>query len=104
MRELFKPLIILKYLLVYLSIVFIFGCKTINQNSGLFKGKPDRNENIKPLFIGNWAGQKPNMVVFLSDDQSWPHAIAYECKFVNTPAFDRIASEEVLFHNAFAPA
>ncbi|VGO12364.1 Choline-sulfatase [Pontiella desulfatans] len=46
----------------------------------------------------------PNILLAISDDQSWPHASAYGCKFVNTPAFDRVANEGVLFHNAFAPA
>jgi len=46
----------------------------------------------------------PNILLAISDDQSWPHASAYGCKFVNTPAFDRIAEEGILFHNAFAPA
>jgi uncharacterized sulfatase len=48
--------------------------------------------------------QRPNILFAISDDQSWPHASAYGCKFVNTPAFDRVANEGVLFHNAFAPA
>jgi len=46
----------------------------------------------------------PNILVAISDDQSWPHAGAYGCRFVNTPAFDRVASEGVLFSNAFCPA
>jgi uncharacterized sulfatase len=48
--------------------------------------------------------ERPNILLAISDDQSWPHASAYGCKFVNTPAFDRVADEGVLFHNAFAPA
>ena len=48
--------------------------------------------------------KRPNILLAISDDQSWPHASAYGCEFVNTPAFDRVAKEGILFHNAFAPA
>lgn len=43
----------------------------------------------------------PNILIAISDDQSWPHASAYGSKMVNTPAFDRVADEGVLFTNAF---
>ena len=45
---------------------------------------------------------RPNILVALSDDQSYPHASAYGCSFVRTPAFDRVARDGVLFTNAFA--
>ena len=48
--------------------------------------------------------RSPNILLAISDDQSWPHASAYGCPFLRTPAFDRIAREGVLFDNAFAPA
>ncbi len=48
--------------------------------------------------------KRPNILFAISDDQSWPHAGAYGCQFVNTPAFDRIAREGVLFNNVFASA
>ena len=38
----------------------------------------------------------------MSDNQSFPHAGIYGCTFVNTPGFDRIAKEGVLFYNAFS--
>lgn len=44
---------------------------------------------------------RPNVLFVISDDQSQPHASAYGSKFVSTPGFDRIASEGVLFNNAF---
>lgn len=44
---------------------------------------------------------RPNVLFVISDDQSQPHAGAYGSKFVSTPGFDRIASEGVLFRNAF---
>src|SRR5690606_21574479 len=50
------------------------------------------------------AAKLPNILIAISDDQSWAHTSAYGCKFVNTPAFDRIAREGVLFTNAVAPS
>jgi len=56
-------------------------------------------------------GQLPNILFALADDWSWPHAsIAYELgtpgsdSVVNTPTFDRVAREGVLFANAFCCA
>ena len=43
----------------------------------------------------------PNILFAISDDQGYPHASAYGCKFVNTPGFDRVADEGVLFNNVF---
>ncbi|MGK0187801.1 MAG: N-sulfoglucosamine sulfohydrolase [Verrucomicrobiales bacterium] len=45
---------------------------------------------------------RPNILLAISDDQSWPHASAYGSKMVSTPHFDRIAREGALFSNAFA--
>jgi N-sulfoglucosamine sulfohydrolase len=47
---------------------------------------------------------RPNIVLAISDDQSWPHAGIYGCTFVKTPVFDRIAKEGILFMNGFAAA
>jgi len=44
---------------------------------------------------------RPNILFCIADDQSYPHASAYGSKFVRTPAFDRVAREGALFHNAF---
>jgi uncharacterized sulfatase len=46
--------------------------------------------------------RRPNILIAIADDQSFPHASAYGATFVSTPAFDRIAREGVLFQNAFA--
>ena len=50
------------------------------------------------------AGSKdrPNILLAISDDQSYPHTSAYGCKGVSTPAFDEIAAAGMLFHNAYA--
>jgi N-sulfoglucosamine sulfohydrolase len=50
------------------------------------------------------AGDRPNILFMISDDQSFPHASAYGSKMVSTPNFDSIASEGMLFTNAFCPA
>lgn len=48
--------------------------------------------------------QQPNILFVISDDQSFPHASAYGSEFIETPAFDRVAEEGILFMNAFAPS
>jgi N-sulfoglucosamine sulfohydrolase len=48
--------------------------------------------------------QRPNIIIAMSDDQSYPHAGIYGDKTVQTPAFDRLAANGILFHNAFAAA
>ena len=47
------------------------------------------------------ADTRPNILIAISDDQSWPHASAYGNKSTQTPAFDRVAREGVLINNAF---
>lgn len=49
------------------------------------------------------SGNRPNILFCISDDQSFPHASAYGTEWVNTPAFDRVASEGILFMNAYTP-
>ena len=46
-------------------------------------------------------GDRPNILLAISDDQSYPYASAYRAGAVKTPAFDRVASEGVLFNKAF---
>jgi N-sulfoglucosamine sulfohydrolase len=50
-----------------------------------------------------WAddAKRPNILLAIADDWSWPHAGAYGCRFVRTPSFDRVAREGVLFTTAF---
>ena len=49
------------------------------------------------------AAERPNILVAIADDWSFGHASAYGCKWVNTPNFDRIAKEGLLFTHAFTP-
>ena len=46
--------------------------------------------------------KRPNILLAISDDQSWLHCSAYGCREISTPAFDRIADSGILFTNAIA--
>lgn len=48
-------------------------------------------------------GRRPNILIAVADDQSYPHAGAYGCEWVNTPAFDRVAREGILMENFYTP-
>lgn len=48
------------------------------------------------------SGDRPNVLIAISDDQSWLHASAYGSRMVQSPNFDRVAREGVLFTQAFA--
>ena len=47
---------------------------------------------------------RPNILFCIADDWSWPHASIAGDSVVQTPTFDRIAREGVLFENAFVTA
>ncbi len=46
--------------------------------------------------------RKPNILLAISDDQSWMHAGAYGDQATRTPDFDRVAEAGVFFTHAFA--
>ncbi len=50
------------------------------------------------------AQNRPNILFCIADDWGWPHAGAYGDSVVQTPAFDRLAREGILFENAFVTA
>lgn len=58
----------------------------------------DSNEKSESI------SDKPNILFVISDDQSYPHASAYGFKAAQTPGFDRLAKEGMLFKQAYAPA
>jgi len=60
--------------------------------------------NVLSRQDGRRATRRPNILLAISDDQSWPHAGAYGSRFVRTPAFDRVAREGVLFSHGYCPA
>jgi N-sulfoglucosamine sulfohydrolase len=82
--------------LIYL---FIAVLPVLSACSGEYKAKEQLNENN---FSTLQEVKQPNILFAISDDQSYPHASAYGYKAINTPAFDRIAREGVLFNNAFS--
>lgn len=45
--------------------------------------------------------KQPNILFVIMDDWSWPHAGAYGDRVVQTPAFDRVAREGILFTNTY---
>ncbi len=51
--------------------------------------------------VWNAEAARPNVLFCIADDWGWPHAGAYGDSVVQTPAFDRLAKEGVLFANAF---
>lgn len=46
---------------------------------------------------------RPNILFAIADDASFPHMSAYGCEWIETPFFDRVASEGILFQNAYTP-
>ncbi len=51
---------------------------------------------------GGGGATRPNILFCIADDWGWPHAGAYgNDAVVQTPAFDRVAREGVLFRNAY---
>jgi uncharacterized sulfatase len=46
--------------------------------------------------------KRPNILFAISDDQSFEHTSFSGCKFVRTPAFDRVAGEGIYFSNCIA--
>lgn len=52
---------------------------------------------------GQQTDHRPNILFCISDDQSFPHTSAYGTDWVQTPGFDRVAREGILFLNAYTP-
>ncbi|CAN0502773.1 unnamed protein product, partial [Discosporangium mesarthrocarpum] len=53
------------------------------------------------LVGGLVAQERPNVLFCIADDWGWPHAGVYGDAVVQTPAFDRVAREGVVFDRAF---
>jgi len=50
------------------------------------------------------SAPKPNILFLLADDWAWPHASCLGAPGINTPTFDRLVREGVLFRNAHTAA
>lgn len=49
------------------------------------------------------ASKRPNILFALADDASWKHFGAYGATWIDTPNFDRIAEQGLLFTRAYTP-
>ena len=47
------------------------------------------------------SNSKPNILICIADDASYPHMGAYGCSWIKTPGFDRVANEGLLFTKAY---
>lgn len=47
--------------------------------------------------------RRPNILFAIADDWSFGHAGAYGCAWVETPNFDRLAKDGILFRRAYTP-
>jgi N-sulfoglucosamine sulfohydrolase len=45
---------------------------------------------------------QPNILIAISDDQSFAHTSFAGCKFISTPAFDKVAKSGIYFKNCWA--
>jgi arylsulfatase A-like enzyme len=80
--------------------------KQVSYSAAIFQIMP-YTYSVKSYFGDN----RPNILFAFADDWSWPHAsIAYKMSVrgsdsvIQTPVFDRVASEGILFLNAFCSA
>lgn len=49
------------------------------------------------------SAERPNILIAMGDDISFPHMGAYGTSWVKTPGFDRVAENGILFNHAFTP-
>jgi len=50
------------------------------------------------------ADERPNILLAIGDDISWHHMGAYGSEFLDTPTFDQLADQGVVFNNAYCSA
>jgi len=73
----------MKLFLLPLACILVLNCH-----------QPQAKEKYNP-------GQKPNIIFIISDDHAYQAISAYNTALIKTPAIDRLATEGMLFHNAF---
>ena len=59
---------------------------------------------LSGLSLAGLANDRPNILLAIGDDISWQGIGSYGAEYVNTPTFDRLAVEGVLFNNAYCSA
>lgn len=52
-------------------------------------------------FAGGVQASQPNILIAITDDQSWEHVGAYGASWINTPNIDTLANEGLLFTQAY---
>jgi len=57
-----------------------------------------------PSLLASKKLKQPNILFCISDDQSWLHTSISGCKAVQTPGFDRVARDGILFTHTFCAA
>ena len=57
-----------------------------------------------PMAEAAQSTPRPNILFLFADDWAWPHASCLGTPVIQTPTFDRLAREGVLFRNAHAAA
>lgn len=82
--------------IIYSSLLMLFIAVSI---SSCFSSKEKEAENE----TAKQPQKKPNIIFCLADDATWKHMSAYGATFVNTPAFDEVAKNGLLFNNAYTP-
>ena len=60
-------------------------------------------ENRGTILSAATQNTRPHILFAIADDWSYGHASAYGCSWVETPAFDRLAREGLLFDHAYTP-
>ena len=58
---------------------------------------------ITGAFAAAEQPSRPNILFCIMDDATWKHMSAYGCEWVDTPAFDYLAENGILFENAYTP-
>ncbi len=63
-----------------------------------------KTEKSNSMSKQNEISKKPNILFFITDDESWIERSAYGWSNLPTPHFDRIAEQGILFTNAYTSA
>ena len=70
---------------------YITGAVLLSLSSGVLAGTKGKEEPAK----------RPNILFVINDDQSYAHTSFAGSRFVNTPGFDRVASNGIYFTNCY---
>src|SRR5680860_12814 len=76
--------------IISLAIIIIIGCENTKDRSASKNTVADEEQN------------RPNILFAIMDDATYMHMSAYGCTWVNTPNFDRVAANGLLFKRAYA--